>query len=245
MPELISVAYELAGVVTVIPVKSQTGPISSTMGKLVWAIQELYAEMENSEKSESIKAGQARARATAVRVSELTGIRAEDVDMAGCKISIELGKGGQDRYILFSEFSNRSIRRGLLVRSRKLCTSSFINASVLGLSCFLTDKATQNHQGLCEMMAEPGEPELACGSQICETKTREALRSMPALVIFPVQPASAHSGPYQARLGKRRELFWLSVAIKFAVTPGSSSESFRPGQVPHHPVHLCLYSNDR
>jgi hypothetical protein len=49
--------------ITVIPVKSQTGPISSTMGKLLWAIQAWYAEMENSEKSEAIKAGQARARA--------------------------------------------------------------------------------------------------------------------------------------------------------------------------------------
>jgi DNA invertase Pin-like site-specific DNA recombinase len=33
------------------------------MGKLLWAIQAWYAEMENSEKSEAIKAGQARARA--------------------------------------------------------------------------------------------------------------------------------------------------------------------------------------
>ena len=63
MREVIAV-YELADLgVTVIPVKSQTGPISSTMGKLLWAIQAWYAEMENSEKSESIKAGQARARA--------------------------------------------------------------------------------------------------------------------------------------------------------------------------------------
>ena len=33
------------------------------MGRLLWAIQAWYAEMENSEKSEAIKAGQARARA--------------------------------------------------------------------------------------------------------------------------------------------------------------------------------------
>jgi DNA invertase Pin-like site-specific DNA recombinase len=62
--EVISTVYELADLgITVVPIKSQTGPISSTMGKLVWAIQAWYAEMENSEKSESIKAGQARARA--------------------------------------------------------------------------------------------------------------------------------------------------------------------------------------
>jgi DNA invertase Pin-like site-specific DNA recombinase len=64
MREVISTVYELADLgVTVIPIKSQTGPISSTMGKLLWAIQAWYAEMENSEKSDANKAGQARARA--------------------------------------------------------------------------------------------------------------------------------------------------------------------------------------
>jgi putative DNA-invertase from lambdoid prophage Rac len=64
MREVISTVYELADLgITVVPIRSQTGPISSTMGKLLWAIQAWYAEMENSEKSESIKAGQARARA--------------------------------------------------------------------------------------------------------------------------------------------------------------------------------------
>jgi putative DNA-invertase from lambdoid prophage Rac len=64
MREVISTVYELADLgITVIPIKSQTGPISSTMGKLLWAIQAWYAEMENSERAEAIKAGQARARA--------------------------------------------------------------------------------------------------------------------------------------------------------------------------------------
>jgi site-specific recombinase XerD len=40
---------------------------------------------------------------TAVRVSELTSIRVEDVDLDACKIFIELGKGSKDRYILFPE----------------------------------------------------------------------------------------------------------------------------------------------
>jgi DNA invertase Pin-like site-specific DNA recombinase len=47
MREVIAAVYELADLgITVIPVKSQTGPISSTMGKLLWAIQAWYAEME-------------------------------------------------------------------------------------------------------------------------------------------------------------------------------------------------------
>ena len=64
MRQVVSTVYELADLgVTVIPVKSQTGPINSSMGRLLWAIQAWYAEMENEERSEAIKAGQARARA--------------------------------------------------------------------------------------------------------------------------------------------------------------------------------------
>ena len=64
MREVISTVYELADLgVSVVPTKSQTGLITSTMGKLLWAIQAWYAEMENDERSEAIKAGQARARA--------------------------------------------------------------------------------------------------------------------------------------------------------------------------------------
>ena len=64
MREVISAVYELADLgVTVVPIKSQTGPINSTMGKLLWAIQAWYAEMENSERAEAIVAGQSRARA--------------------------------------------------------------------------------------------------------------------------------------------------------------------------------------
>ncbi len=63
MRQVISTVYELADLgITVVPIKSQTGPISSTMGKLLWAIQAWFAEMENGERSESIRAGQARAR---------------------------------------------------------------------------------------------------------------------------------------------------------------------------------------
>jgi DNA invertase Pin-like site-specific DNA recombinase len=65
MREVISAVYELADLgVTVVPVKSQTGAITSTLGKLLWAIQAWYAEMENDERAEAIKAGQARARAS-------------------------------------------------------------------------------------------------------------------------------------------------------------------------------------
>jgi DNA invertase Pin-like site-specific DNA recombinase len=64
MREVITTVYELADLgVTVIPVKSQTGPIASTMGRLLWAIQAWHAEMENGARAEAIRAGQARARA--------------------------------------------------------------------------------------------------------------------------------------------------------------------------------------
>lgn len=40
---------------------------------------------------------------TAIRVSELTGIRVEDIDFDSFKIFIDQGKGDKDRYILFLE----------------------------------------------------------------------------------------------------------------------------------------------
>jgi putative DNA-invertase from lambdoid prophage Rac len=64
MRETISTVYDLADLgVTVVPVKSQTGPINSSMGRLLWSIQAWFAEMENDERALAIKAGHARARA--------------------------------------------------------------------------------------------------------------------------------------------------------------------------------------
>lgn len=68
MREVILTVYELSDLgITVIPIKSQTGPINSAMGRLMWAIQAWYAEMENGERSEAIRAGLARARAAGKR----------------------------------------------------------------------------------------------------------------------------------------------------------------------------------
>ena len=40
---------------------------------------------------------------TAVRVSELVNVAVHDIDLEGCKIFIERGKGAKDRYLLFPE----------------------------------------------------------------------------------------------------------------------------------------------
>lgn len=40
---------------------------------------------------------------TAIRVSELTNIRVSHVDLTGCKIFIDQGKGEKDRYVLFPD----------------------------------------------------------------------------------------------------------------------------------------------
>jgi putative DNA-invertase from lambdoid prophage Rac len=69
MREVLAAVYELADLgITVIPIKSQTGPISSSMGRLLWAIQAWYAEMENDERSSTIRAGLERARAAGKKV---------------------------------------------------------------------------------------------------------------------------------------------------------------------------------
>src|SRR6202011_3373259 len=56
MREVVSTVYELADLgVTIVPVKSQTGPVNTAMGRLLWAIQSWYAEMENEERSEDVR----------------------------------------------------------------------------------------------------------------------------------------------------------------------------------------------
>jgi DNA invertase Pin-like site-specific DNA recombinase len=65
MKQVIDSVYELSSLgITVIPVKAAvTEPITSSMGRLLWSIAAWFAEMENEERAEAIKAGQARARA--------------------------------------------------------------------------------------------------------------------------------------------------------------------------------------
>jgi DNA invertase Pin-like site-specific DNA recombinase len=100
MREVISTVYELADIgVTVLPIKSQTGPITSAMGKLLWAIQACFAEMENEERAEAIKAGQARAIANGKKVGRpkvifdrdaVVGLRDEEV-LSWSEIAKKLG----------------------------------------------------------------------------------------------------------------------------------------------------------
>jgi putative DNA-invertase from lambdoid prophage Rac len=64
MREVLATVYELAELgITVFPVRSQVGPINSAMGKLLWALQACWAEIENEERAEAVRAGQARAKA--------------------------------------------------------------------------------------------------------------------------------------------------------------------------------------
>ncbi len=64
MREVIGTVYELADLgVTIVPVKSQTGPVNTAMDRLLWVIQAWYGKMENEERSENVRLGQARAMA--------------------------------------------------------------------------------------------------------------------------------------------------------------------------------------
>jgi DNA invertase Pin-like site-specific DNA recombinase len=102
MRQVIETVYMLADLgVTVFPIKSQTGPITSTMGRLLWAIQAWYAEMENDERSEAILAGQARARSLGRRIGRPKAIfdreevvRLRDIErMSWAQIALRLKVG--------------------------------------------------------------------------------------------------------------------------------------------------------
>lgn len=83
MRDVITTVYELADLgITIVPLKSQTGPVNTAMGRLLWAIQGWYAEMENEERSENVKAGQARARAQGKEIGRSREIGAEVAERA-------------------------------------------------------------------------------------------------------------------------------------------------------------------
>ena len=64
MLEVLNTVHQMAELgITVYPVKSQVGPVNSSMAKLLWAILAWFGEMENEERSEAVTAGQIRARA--------------------------------------------------------------------------------------------------------------------------------------------------------------------------------------
>jgi integrase/recombinase XerD len=64
---------------------------------------------------------------TAIRVSELTNIRVNDVDLAACKIFVNQGKGSRDRYVLFPD-------------SFRLILSSHLNANPKNRYLFETSR---------------------------------------------------------------------------------------------------------
>jgi integrase/recombinase XerD len=67
-----------------------------------WCIEELCRK-QNSTIVEAIELSSSSCSTPlfAVRVSELVNIRVSEIDLDGCKIFVENGKGNKDRYILF------------------------------------------------------------------------------------------------------------------------------------------------
>ncbi len=64
---VITTVYELADLgITMVSLRSQTGPVNTAMGRLLWAIQGWHAGMENEERSENGR-GEARGLTAAGR----------------------------------------------------------------------------------------------------------------------------------------------------------------------------------
>ena len=55
---------------------------------------------------------------TGVRVSELCNIQVSDVDLEACKIRINDGKGGKDRYVLFGKTFSTALRTHIAANPR-------------------------------------------------------------------------------------------------------------------------------
>ena len=57
---------------------------------------------------------------TAVRVSELCSIQVDDVDLEACRIRINQGKGGKDRYVLFGKSFATALRTHIAAHPNNL-----------------------------------------------------------------------------------------------------------------------------
>lgn len=80
MREVISTVYELSDLgITTVPIKSQTGPLNSSMGKLLWAVQAWFAEFETMNARRTSNPDSSKpsklARRLGARESILTGLR--------------------------------------------------------------------------------------------------------------------------------------------------------------------------
>jgi DNA invertase Pin-like site-specific DNA recombinase len=101
MREMISTVYELSDAgITTVPIKSQTGPLTSSMGRLLWAVQAWAAEFENDERSENIKCGPKKALASGKKLGrprvDIDQFQVQALRDAGASlraISEELGVG--------------------------------------------------------------------------------------------------------------------------------------------------------
>jgi DNA invertase Pin-like site-specific DNA recombinase len=127
MREVIGTVYELADLgVTIVPVKSQTGPVNTAMGRLLWAIQSWYAEMENEERSENVKLGQARARALGKEIGRPREV-ANDVEQ-----QIRALRTAGHGYKLISQRTGvaRSTVRHILKGAESMLESQSLNPAV-------------------------------------------------------------------------------------------------------------------
>jgi putative DNA-invertase from lambdoid prophage Rac len=84
----------------------QTGAITSAMGRLLWAIQAWYAEMENDERSQTIRAGLAKAKnkgkslgrpRVIVDVTKIATLRASGASWSTVCKSLQVSKGTAQR----------------------------------------------------------------------------------------------------------------------------------------------------
>jgi putative DNA-invertase from lambdoid prophage Rac len=80
MREVIATVHDLTDLgVSVLPIKSQTGTIGPDMGKILGLILAWYAEREHGERSEAIRAGQARSRALGRRIGRPRAVFPRDL----------------------------------------------------------------------------------------------------------------------------------------------------------------------
>lgn len=90
---------------------------------------------------------------TGVRVSELCGLRVEDVDLENCKIRVNQGKGSKDRYVLFGRSFATTLRTHIAAHPANRWL--FQTRRCTKFSARRVQQVVKHYAGLAEVKATP------------------------------------------------------------------------------------------
>src|SRR5258708_2917583 len=223
MREMISTVYELSDAgITTIPIKSQPGPLTSSMGRLLWAVQAWAAEFENDERSENIKSGLKKAIEDGKKLgrprvdidrSQVEALRASGASWRAIAARLGWGRNGPPN--LTAAFQNplrghfsQSVRpqpcdpHSLWAREPITARQNHFKEATMAKSK-TTALAIRKSTPTCQPVTGPRHSQRACK---CEISPEDKL----AVIALQIMDDEDAAEKYRARKGALMEKFWDS-----------------------------------